>query len=177
VVSPDPRPGPSPSAARSPTSVAAQRSWTPVEIRIPSVGIDAPVTPYTDAMVEAAGGWVDPTSSHAAAWWTGGGTPDPDPTNTVYVYGHVSRVPAVFNRLHTLAPGATVRLVTARGTITYRVSEVLPPVRKVDLPSDPRVNAVAPGRLVLIGCYRAPDQGTRPTTRNTVVIAEQVTQG
>jgi sortase (surface protein transpeptidase) len=92
----------------------------------------------------------------------------------VYLYGHVSRNEAVFNDLHTLTPGSEVTVVTGAGEIVYEVQEVLEPIAKDDLPDDARVNAVVPGRLVLIGCHREPDQGRRPTTHNVVVIAQQV---
>ena len=145
---------------------------TPVAIEIPTAGIDAGVEEYTDAQVRAAGGWVDPVHRDVVAWWSGGGTPANPADNTVYLYGHVSARPAVFNELAGVAVGDEVVLTTATGVLTYQVTSVLPPVPKWELPDVPEVAAVVPGRLVLIGCHREPDQGTRPTTANTVVIAE-----
>jgi LPXTG-site transpeptidase (sortase) family protein len=124
-------------------------------------------------MVAAADGWVEPPHRDTVAWWSGGGWPADPADNTVYLYGHVSRIEAVFNRLAEAQVGDAVSVTTAAGTLTYRVTEVLPPVAKKDLPSVPEVAAAVPGRLVMIGCHRDPDQGTRPTTSNTVVIAEQ----
>ncbi|HWK92907.1 MAG TPA: class F sortase [Luteimicrobium sp.] len=156
------------------TAGSTAERHVPTRISVPSVGIDAGVTVYTDAMVRANDGWVDPPDRFSAAWWSGGGAPQSRPTNTVYVYGHVSRITAVFNALHEVREGDLVRLTTAAGTLTYRVAEVPSPILKTALSSDPRITAAVPGRLVLVGCYRAPDQGTRPTTKNFVVIAQQV---
>jgi hypothetical protein len=146
----------------------------PTRVAIPDLGLDAAVEEYTDAMVAAADGWVDPPHRDVVAWWSGGGTPADPADNTVYLYGHVSRLDAVFNRLAEAIPGQEVVVTTGAGTLTYRVTEVLPPVLKEDLPTTPAVTDAVPGRLVLIGCHREPDQGTRPTTSNTVVVAEAV---
>ncbi|WP_165350386.1 class F sortase [Xylanimonas protaetiae] len=147
---------------------------TPLRLLVPALGIDAPIEVYTDAMVTAAGGWIDPTTHDVVSWWEGGGTPASPAENTVYLYGHVSRFEAVFNDIHIVEPGTIVTIVTEAGSIDYAVEEVLEPILKDALPDDPRVNAVVPGRLVLIGCHREVDQGRRPTTHNVVVIAQQV---
>ncbi len=147
----------------------------PTHLSVPDIGIDADVEEYTDAQVAAAGGWVDPVHRHVVAWWSGGGTPGLPADNTVYLYGHVSASPAVFNPLASAAVGDVIELTTASGVLTYRVTEVLPPILKADLPDVPEVAEASPGRLVLIGCHRDADQGSRPTTKNTVVIAEQAT--
>lgn len=144
----------------------------PTAVAVPGLGISAPVEEYTDAMVEAADGWVDPPRRDTVAWWSGGGTPADPADNTVYLYGHVSRLPAAFNGLTEAELGDEVILTTEAGTLTYNVTEVLPPIVKEELPNTAAVTDAVPGRLVLIGCHREPDQGIRPTTRNTVVIAE-----
>lgn len=146
----------------------------PTHLAIPELDIDAAVEEYTNDQVDSAGGWVDPPRRDVVAWWSGGGTPGDPADNTVYLYGHVSRLSAVFNPLAVAASGQLILLTTAAGTLTYRVTEVLPPIPKSELPDVPEVSAAVPGRLLLIGCHRDPDQGRRPTTMNTVVIAEQV---
>ncbi|WP_162616437.1 class F sortase [Xylanimonas allomyrinae] len=158
---PDPEPEPVPAA-------------TPIRVLIPAIGVDAPIEVYTDEMVAAANGWIDPSTADVVSWWQGGGTPSSNPDNTVYLYGHVSRLEAVFNHLHTVTPGTVVTVVTEAGEIHYEVQEILEPVSKEALPYDERINEAVPGRLVIIGCFREPDQGRRPTTHNTVVIAHQI---
>lgn len=155
-------------------AITTVQASAPENLSIEAVGIEAPVTAYTDADVAANDGWVDPPEIDAVSWWAGGGTPGSAATNTVYLYGHVSHLDAVFNRLRDTQVGETVTLTTATGTLEYAVVEVLEPIAKEDLPSDARVTAAVPGRLVLIGCYRGPDQGARPTTHNTVVLAQLV---
>ncbi|GAB2470713.1 class F sortase [Xylanimonas ulmi] len=147
---------------------------TPLELHIPSLSVHAEIEVFTDAMVAAGDGWIDPTTADIVSWWQGGGTPSFPAENTVYLYGHVSRLPAVFNDLHTVEPGALITVMTEAGSIDYDVEKVLEPILMTALPDDPRVNAAVPGRLVLIGCYREEDQGRRPTTHNLVVIAQQV---
>lgn len=168
-----------PSPTASPTSEArpvedAAGAWEPTSIEVPAARIDAAVDPYTDEMVEAADGWVDPPDRDVVAWWTGGGTPGRPADNTVYLYGHVGLTAAVFNDLDEVGPGSNIMVTTPSGTIEYEVEDVLPPILKSELPNDPRVTAAVPGRLVLVGCHREPDQGYRPTTSNLVVIAQQV---
>lgn len=162
--------GPSapPSAPRTEVPLAA-----PIHVTIRALRIDADVEEYTDAQVAASGGWVNPVHRDVVAWWSGGGTPGQPADNTVYLYGHVSASPAVFNTLAEAAVGDVIELTTGSGVLTYHVTQVLPPVLKADLPDVPQVAEVSPGRLVLIGCHRDADQGRRPTTKNTVVIAEQ----
>ena len=158
----------------SPTPTIRVPLAAPTHISIPGVHIDADVEEYTDAQVKAAGGVVNPVHRDTVAWWSGGGTPGDPADNTVYLYGHVARTTAVFNPLASVQVGQTITVTTAAGTLTYAVTAILPPILKKDLPTDPDVTASVPGRLVLIGCHRDPDQGTRPTTKNTVVIAQQV---
>jgi len=146
----------------------------PTRLVISALGIDAAVEEYTDAQVAAEDGWVDPVHRDIVAWWSGGGTPGNPSDNTVYLYGHVSSQPAVFNALADAAVGQLIEVTTSAGTLTYSVTDVLPPVLKSELPDVPDVAAAVPGRLVLIGCHRDADQGTKPTTKNNVVIAQQL---
>lgn len=161
-----------PSAAPTPTPLVIPLA-VPTHLAVPALGIDADVEEYTDAQVAAAGGWVNPAHRDVVAWWSGGGTPGKPADNTVYLYGHVSSKPAVFNALADVTVGDTIDVTTSAGTLTYRVTDILPPVLKNDLPDLPDVAAAVPGRLVLIGCHRDENQGTKPTTRNLVVIAQQ----
>lgn len=167
---PIPPSSPAPSFTPRPTVALS----APQRIEVATIGLDAPVEEYTDAMVEAANGWVDPPRRDTVAWWSGGGTPGDPADNTVYLYGHVSQREAVFNHIAELRSGDTIALTTATGTLRYEVVELLPPMLKEHLPTTPEITQATPGRLVLVGCHRDPDQGSRPTTRNTVVIAQQV---
>jgi LPXTG-site transpeptidase (sortase) family protein len=103
------------------------------------------------------------------AWWTGGGTPGSHADNTVYLYGHTWKEPAVFNRVKELDAGALVRLTTRTGVLDYVVDGSFT-VEKTKLDQHPAVTAAVPGRLVLIGCHRETGLEER-TTRNIVVTA------
>lgn len=164
---------PSPSPTETPSDRTVPRA-APTRLSIPSVGIDAPIEEYTDADVVAHDGWVDPPSRDKVAWWSGGGTPGDPADNTVYLYGHVSYLEAVFNSLDAVTPGDEIAVTTEAGLLTYLVTDVLEPIAKSDLPLDATIAQAVPGRLILIGCYRPPDQGTQPTTHNLVVVARQV---
>jgi len=166
-------PSATPAPVPDPAAPPPADPWTPLTLAIPAVGVDAPVEEYTDAMVRANDGWVDPPRRDAVAWWSGGGTPGRPADNTIYLYGHVSRLSAVFNEVPHLVPGDLISLTTPRGSIDYRVEQVLPPIPKESLPDDPTVNVALPGRLILIGCHREEDQAG-PTTSNVVVVAQQI---
>lgn len=159
-----PTPAPTDLPPRSGTTASA-----PLRLEIPQIGLDVAVTPYTEEEVEAAGGAVKPPTLWTVSWWTGGGLPGTDAANTVYLYGHTWREPAVFNRIKELGPESLVHVTTVEGRLRYVVRDVLT-VDKPDLPTSPEVSAAVPGRLVLIGCYRATgDEAT--TTANVVVVA------
>jgi sortase (surface protein transpeptidase) len=141
----------------------------PLELEIPAIGLRAQVSTYTDAQVAAAGGVVHPATLWEVAWWSGGGMPGSHADNTVYLYGHTWKEPAVFNRIIQLARGDAVFVTTSSGRLEYVVDSrtILP---KTALASDPGVRAAVPGRLLLIGCYRRTGR-EQATTQNVVVRA------
>jgi LPXTG-site transpeptidase (sortase) family protein len=138
-------------------------------LEVPSIRLAADVTPYTPAEVAAHGGAVKPSSLWDVAWWTGGGTPGSHAENTVYLYGHTWKEPAVFNRVKELDPGDTVYVTTRTGRLRYVVDSSFT-VLKTDLTKTPTVAAAVPGRLLLLACYRETGREEQ-TTRNVVVIA------
>ena len=164
-----------PPAARPSSSrpAAASRPFVPPSaprvLEAPSIGLAAKVTPYTPEQVAEQGGAVDPSSLWAVAWWTGGGTPGSHADNTVYLYGHTWKEPAVFNRIKELEPGEPVFVTTRTGRLRYVVDDVFT-VDKVALTDHPTVVERRPGRLLLLGCYRETGREER-TTRNVVVVA------
>ncbi len=141
----------------------------PIRLSAPRIGLDAAIEKYTDAMVKREGG-VDPPKLDAISWWTGGGTPGSNAGNTVYLYGHTWKEPAVFNRIKELRPGDYIFVTTSNGRLRYRV-EGSYRVAKPELPTDPRVTEAKPGRLLLLACWRATGKELT-TTRNIVVQAQ-----
>lgn len=144
----------------------------PLLVEAPSIGLRAEVAPYTDEDVASAGGAVRPPDLWTVSWWTGGGTPGTDADNTVYLYGHTWREPAVFNGVKDLVPGDSVVVTTQTGRVTYRVERSFL-VDKPELPDNPAVTEVVAGRLLLLGCYRETGD-ERSTTQNVVVVAQAV---
>lgn len=138
-------------------------------VEAPSIGLRAVISPYTPAQVAANDGTVNPSSLWTVAWWTGGGKPGTDADNTVYLYGHTWKEPAVFNHLKNLEPQDDVFVTTRTGRLRYVVDGSFTVLKK-DLDDHPEVVAAEPGRLLLIGCYRKTGREDS-TTRNVVVTA------
>jgi LPXTG-site transpeptidase (sortase) family protein len=138
-------------------------------LEAPSIRLKADVTPYTPAEVAAHGGAIKPSTLWDVAWWTGGGTPGSHTENTVYLYGHTWKEPAVFNRVKELERGDAVYVTTRTGRLRYLVDSSFT-VLKTDLTKTPTVAAAIPGRLLLLACFRATGREEQ-TTRNVVVIA------
>lgn len=144
-------------------------SSEPRLLEAPAIRLRAAVTPYTPEQVAANDGAVKPSSLWDVAWWTGGGMPGSHAGNTVYLYGHTWKEPAVFNHIKELRRGDSVYVTTRTGRLHYRVDSSFT-VAKTDLSKTPAVAAGIPGRLLLLGCYRATGHEEH-TTRNVVVIA------
>jgi LPXTG-site transpeptidase (sortase) family protein len=138
-------------------------------LEAPAIRLRADVTPYTPADVAAHGGAIKPSTLWDVAWWTGGGTPGSHASNTVYLYGHTWKEPAVFNRVKELERGDALYVTTRTGRLRYIVDSSFT-VLKTDLTKTPTVAAAIPGRLLLLACFRATGREEQ-TTRNVVVIA------
>jgi sortase (surface protein transpeptidase) len=105
-------------------SSTAPAPWQPAELRIPTLGVDAPVM----NVGQTASGQMDAPVSTAynspywtSVFWYDLGAAPGQPGNTV-IAGHVDRVggdPAIFWSLGSLQPGDTVTVLTNDGT-TYR---------------------------------------------------------
>jgi len=147
----------------------------PLRLEAPSIGLEAGVSAYTAADVRRNGGVVKPASLWDVSWWTGGGTPGTGSRNTVYLYGHTWKEPAVFNHLKDLESGDSVYLTTARGRLRYVVEGSFT-VLKPQLPGREEVSAAVPGRLLLLACYRETGR-EQHTTRNIVVTAQLARPG
>lgn len=167
--------GPSAKGTTSPKGVSAgasTRPSRPLLLEVPAIDLKAGITAYTPAEVAAEGGAVKPPTLFSVSWWTGGGDPGPGAGNTVYLYGHTWKEPAVFNRIKELRAGDRVVVMTTAGRLVYVVDGSFT-VDKPDLVSNARVTQALPGRLLLIGCYRATGHEAH-TTANIVVTTHLV---
>jgi hypothetical protein len=162
-------PGPAAVTSSSPSShaTASSRPTRPLLLEVPAIALRAAITAYTPADVAADGGAVKPPTLFSVSWWTGGGNPGPAARNTVYLYGHTWKEPAVFNRIKELRVGDRVVVTTTGGRLVYVVDGSFT-VSKPNLVTTARVTQATPGRLLLIGCYRATGHEAH-TTANIVV--------
>ena len=105
------------------------------------------------------------------AWWAESGMPGTSTEQTVVVAGHnYSKRDAPYKALRVVAPGDTVVLRTANGTVEYAV-ETVGPLPKGSLLADNELRKSVSGRLILANCDV---QGGEPTDDNFVVVAQLI---
>jgi hypothetical protein len=141
---------------------------TPIRLRIPALGVQAPVVAVRAG---GNGALAVPGDPREVGWWIGGAAPR-DPQGTVVLDGHVDTAQfgagALF-RLADLPPRAEVVVTTSAGDIRYRVV-ARRVYAKADLP--PQVfSRTGPPRLVLVTCGGPFDAQTRHYADNVVVFA------
>jgi sortase (surface protein transpeptidase) len=118
------RPGPSNTASARHPSVSALPPSDPVRLRIPTIGVNAPMTELT--LDEAGALRPPPADMPAFAGWYGDGT-TPGSEGTAITTGHVDtrEGPGVFYRLGALAKGDTIEITRAdRQTAVFTVDAV-----------------------------------------------------
>jgi hypothetical protein len=149
------QPTPTPSTSSvAPTGVRAGAE--PLRIRVPSVGVDAPIKPIAFENHE-----INPPTVDDVYWINAYGSPGVDADNTVYLVGHSwDNGDAVFNALFDKAsqsarvqPGAEIDVITADGTVRYRVDYTVRYPRN-ELADKGEVWTIVPGRLILITCFQ-----------------------
>jgi hypothetical protein len=105
-----------PGGADAPDAVADPTP--PSRVRIPSIGVDAPLDPLR---LDAAGALEVPQDYARPGWYADGTLPgDPGPA---VIAGHVDdkRGPAIFYRLHELRPGDEVDVLRGARWVPFRV--------------------------------------------------------
>jgi sortase (surface protein transpeptidase) len=145
----------------------------PISVRVPSVGVDAPVK--TIAFKD---GTINPPTMLDAYWIAAYGKPSVTADNTVYILGHSwDEGNAVFNALFDrqsqtsrIFPGDKVIVSTADGDVTYEVDDTHRYPRS-DLADVKDVWRKVPGRLLLITCFQ-PNDGSPP--KDNFVISAHV---
>jgi hypothetical protein len=146
---------------------------TPVRVRIPSLGISAPIVPAGIDVVHGVLGL--PSNIERTGWWRDGAAPGTR-SGAILIAGHVDSASAgagAFFKLHRAATGARVRLATADGrTYVYRV-ETVRTYRKSSLPTSVYSTGGAP-RLVLVTCGGRFDPASGHYDDNVVVTAAPI---
>ena len=164
-----------PSAAPGPTfesyqEAPAQRA-EPVRLRIPSLGVDAPVGPVgtlPDRSVEVPERWEE------VGWYDGGARPGED--GPAVLLGHVDSKagPAVFVRLPHVELGAVVEVLAADGGVTRFAVDRLEQHPKTRFPTEAVYLPVLRPELRLVTCGGAFDRATGHYVDNIVVYASPV---
>lgn len=142
----------------------------PQRLRIPAIGVDAPVGPVG---VEPDGQMTVPTDVAEIGWYRHG--PVPGATGSAVLAGHVdSRTQGrgAFFSLDRLAPGDEVEVTDAAGDTTTWVVTGRQTIDKDVLPLEEVFRRDGPARLVLVTCGGDFDGSARSYRSNVVVTAE-----
>jgi LPXTG-site transpeptidase (sortase) family protein len=151
-----PTPGASPSVDQSevplePAESQAEAISGPYTLRIPRIGVEAPVVPIesNDDRV-----LLPPQDPGVAGWWSDGAAPG-EPEGSAVLVGHTVRYNGggVFDDVGTLRSGDTIEVEGSHAALTYRVQSV-DVLSKDDVARNAEqiFTQTGPGRLVVITC-------------------------
>lgn len=148
--------------------LAAATGRLPVALRIPGLGIDAPVA---GVGVATDGQLAVPDDLVRVGWYAAGALPGDAGTALIAAHVDSGHSPGVFFRLDRLVPGATVAVVRADHSVaTFRVV-ARRMVAKPRLPVADLTRTGGPARLVLVTCGGSYDRGRRSYRDNVLVYA------
>jgi hypothetical protein len=153
-----------PAAAPDITSVAV-----PVRLRIPAIGVNAPVLPIG---VQAGGALAIPPDPSDVGWWAGGSFPGAR-TGAVILVGHINSAvlgPGALLRLQDARPGNVITVIAAGHAYRYRVV-ALRAYAKANLPVAAVFGQQVTARLVVISCGGPFDASTGHYLDNIVAYA------
>ena len=153
--------------------VAPAEPAAPVRVRLPALGVDAPVAPVG---VDDRGRMEVPFDVAMVGWYRFG--PGPGATaGSAVLSGHVDDSEqgyGAFHRLGGLAPGDPVAVDLADGgVVQYRVERVTR-MPKSELPADEVFDRGGAPRLTLVTCGGPFDYDAHGYTENVVVVARPV---
>ncbi|WP_432573790.1 class F sortase [Kineococcus sp. SYSU DK005] len=154
-----------PAAPAPPVPVVA-----PVALRVPDLGIEAPVDPVG---VTADGAVQVPRDGARTGWYRFGPVPGED--GSAVLVGHVDTASDGPGALHPLAraeAGQVVEVVLADGTARRFAVTARREVVKAELPVRELFERTGPARLVLVTCGGEFDEETRSYASNVVVAAQ-----
>lgn len=163
---------PAPSPAPTPV-LAITDTTAPTRLRIPAIGVNAPI----GAVGLAPDGSMGVPKRPAHTTWYALG-PRPGEAGSAVIAGHVSWMygaTAVFAELHTLAPGNTITVQAGDGKI---ISFVVREIRAYDAAADATdifFSADGQAHLNLVTCSGTWDKNAKQYTERLVVFADKVT--
>jgi hypothetical protein len=141
----------------------------PVRLRIPAIGVNAPVLPTG---VQAGGALAIPPDPADVGWWAGGGFPG-DTTGAVVLAGHIDSAasgPGALLRLRDVRPGAGITVTAGGHAYQYRVV-ALRAYAKDALPATAVFGQSVRPRLVIVSCGAPFDAATGHYLDNLVAYA------
>lgn len=144
----------------------------PVRLRIPAIGVDAPVQPTG---VQSGGALAIPPDPSDIGWWAGGGFPG-DVSGAVILVGHIDSAasgPGALYRLQNVRPGQRITVLAAGRTYRYRVV-ALHAYAKASLPIAAVFGQRVTARLVIVSCGGPFDAATGHYLDNLVAYAMPV---
>ncbi|MHA6629552.1 class F sortase [Pseudonocardia sichuanensis] len=142
----------------------------PVRIRIPAIGVDAPVVPLD---VDAHGALPAPRQDGAAGWWRAG--PEPGERGAAVVAGHVDSHsgPAVFFHLRALHPDAEVFVDRSDGRTAQFAVRRIESHGKDAFPTHSVYGPTPRSELRIITCGGVFDRAERHYRDNVIVFADR----
>lgn len=160
--------GPDPAGQATPSGRAEKDAADPVRVRVPSVGIDAPVGPL---FVDDNGVLPPPESFDATGWWHDG--PEPGEAGPAVIAGHVDsyRGPAVFFRLDETEAGDKIFVDRADGSTVTFVAHRIEQHPKDGFPTEAVYGNTPETALRLITCGGSFDEEDRRYLANVIVFA------
>jgi LPXTG-site transpeptidase (sortase) family protein len=144
---------------------------TPVEptrLRIPSLGIDAPVLPITADGLRL----VPPSDPQTVGWWSAGARPGADHGIAILTGHTVSTGGGVFDDLDQMRPGQRVQILANGPRLSLRVTSVTVYHKTALAEHAAKIfDQTGPGRVALVTCE---DWDGADYLSNVVVIATPV---
>jgi len=141
---------PSPSIGTTAEAVPApRRPGAPVRLRIPDLGVDAPVQPVKAPNRTL----IPPSDPQRLGWWADGAKPGAQ-EGSALVAGHtVHTGGGALDHLETVKKGASVVVRTDRGVLRYVVERVRVYTKgRIAQDAERLFSQDVPGRLVVITC-------------------------
>jgi Sortase domain len=160
---------PASAADRPDRSLAVGVVSAPVRVRIPAIGVNAPVSPTG---VQAGGALAIPPDPADVGWWAGGGYPG-ERAGAVVLAGHIDSAvsgPGALFRLQDVRPGDMITVVAAGHSYQYRVV-ALHAYAKSTLPAAAVFGQQVTARLVVVSCGGPFDAATGHYLENIVAYA------
>lgn len=156
-------------AGRTPEAKGAEAA-DPVRIRIPAIGVDAPVDPLT---VDGNGVLPPPDANDRTGWWRDG--PEPGERGPAVIVGHVDsyKGPAVFIHLTDLRGGDQILIDRADGTTATFVIQRVERHGKDAFPTQAVYGDTPDPELRLITCGGQFDDKARRYLDNIIVYADR----